>query len=79
MNNSEYGESGQGCSNPDRKYGRFVVPGATISYKERSFWRRKGTCIGREISGCQYQQEGIGVSHRHPSQDKSSDPPFQLF
>jgi hypothetical protein len=42
MNNSEYGESGQGCSNPDRKYGRFVVPGATISYKERSFWHRKG-------------------------------------
>jgi len=41
MNNAEHRETGQGCSNPDRKYGRFVIPGATISYRERSFWRRE--------------------------------------
>ena len=42
MNNIEYGRSRQGCSNPDRKCGRFVVPGATISCKDRGFWHWKG-------------------------------------
>jgi hypothetical protein len=42
MNNSEYGVSRQGGSNPDRKCARFVVPGATLSCKERGSWHRTG-------------------------------------
>ena len=41
MNNSEHGGSWQGCKSPERKAGRFVVPGATLSYRERGFWHRK--------------------------------------
>jgi hypothetical protein len=43
MDNSKDRETGKGCGDPDRKTGRFVVPGATVLYKERSFWRRKVT------------------------------------
>jgi hypothetical protein len=42
MSSSDYPGSQQSCGNPDRKLARFVIPGATLNFRVRGFWHRKG-------------------------------------